>query len=64
METMPENLNWANTVLIFRKAEQRKSCRNYQEQLEKLKAGQYTYQKHRLKSHTAWAQARSLWTHC
>lgn len=30
MEATPENLNWANTVLIFKKAEGKKS-RNYRE---------------------------------
>lgn len=35
MEAMPENLNWANTVLIFKKTEGKKS-RNYGEIMKKL----------------------------
>lgn len=45
--------NWINTVLIFKKAEGKKSCINYTRLLETHKAAQYTYQEYRLWSPAA-----------
>lgn len=47
------NFELGKHCLIFKKAEGKKNCRNYRQQLEKCKAAQYTYQEHRLWSHTA-----------